>query len=84
MYSEKANNMSNEKNKLDNYIYASIFMVLALLLATPNFSLVVVVFLFIVSMVYLIKNKPSLNLLKVDRFFMIASASYFLAYFIML
>lgn len=80
MYSEKANNMSNEKNKLDNYIYASIFMVLALLLATPNFSLVVVVFLFIVSMVYLIKNKPSLNLLKVDRFFMIASASYFLAF----
>ncbi|WP_372882180.1 O-antigen ligase family protein [Psychromonas sp.] len=69
-----------KKNRLSNYIYSSIFLVLILLLSTPNFSVVIVLILFIVSLSYLIENRQSITLIKADYLFIIACASYFLAF----
>ncbi len=69
-----------EKSRISNYIYSSIFLVLALLLSTPNYSVIVISALFVIKIIYLLNNRASINLIKADLIFILAACSYFLAY----
>ena len=69
-----------KNKKRNNFIYGSIFLVLALLLITPNFSILPLLALCLYSFYYLLKNRQGIQLTSFDKLFCFALASYFIAF----
>lgn len=60
--------------------YAAIFLILACVLATPNYGVVILALLSVFAIYSLIKSKEPIALKKIDKIIIFSAASYFLAF----
>ncbi|WP_022941135.1 O-antigen ligase family protein [Psychromonas hadalis] len=67
-------------NKISICIYTAIFLAFALLLATPNFNVIVIAILSIFSLYLLVSKKEKIHLITIDWIVIGASCSYLIAF----
>lgn len=67
-------------NKIQYLIYASIFLMLALLLTTHNYSIAIIVGFILISIYGLITHPIKVKLKKIDYCFILAASSYLIAF----
>lgn len=70
----------NQRLNLHGLSLLSLLLVPALLLSTRNLSVIVIVFMFLVSMYYLVKNRPSCDMNRYDYLVILSLSTYFLSY----
>jgi len=64
----------------DKYIYASIFFALALILSTPNYSVVVIALFSLFSIYSLTRPALSISMDRADKIIIVSAISYFVAF----